>query len=578
LVTNNEKTLKFFPAKILPKFSFGDPDAKTDDLLTFCHQKIRGVEEFLSGTKNIVLGERGVGKSALFKLVADGVYKIHFDHQNKQLKQLIVAIDEELDYLALAAAIESRYVGKAYETHSKYRILWEVYILSRVVEKLGEQHEDEELKTIRSDIHQLLGVEPQKKFSLLELVNGLKLTGGVKFDQIGTYTPSISIENSKPMKAEKATLSDSQIASLRTRIRKLLKSRKTVAIVMIDKIDDFVVGLEYVEQKKSVQALLACTQDMRLPELKLKIFLRADIYRRLDFEKLGYDKLVTQTVRLEWTAEDIAGFVAKRLAHNYELLDVPRPSWVISKKWLEFDPSLKEQVSDIFRSKLENFWDIFKNICQLVFVVAKIKLFSYKKDGYAERKTNLYEETFLKIITLIFPSKMPFLDATCKKIEMPVLQYFHNNFHFGGGCPNPRLVLLYLHFVIEEASNYYSSNPDKSCSEIETNGNGEYEVIKKEHVLRGFRRLQETTRETVRQVNGNWRKYIERLFGSISQPSKGKLLTVDRLRELISWEGDDKEFVEFIAFYKHLGLLVPDNDSLKFESRTYSLPPVVSIC
>ena len=109
---DKNKRPETFPTRQLDSFVFGDPDAKVDDLLLHCPQEIRGVREFLAGNKNIVLGERGAGKSALFKLVAEGKYKFASDAVEKPRKQIIVANDDDLNYLAISNAIEARFIDR----------------------------------------------------------------------------------------------------------------------------------------------------------------------------------------------------------------------------------------------------------------------------------------------------------------------------------------------------------------------------------------------------------------------------------------------------------------------------------
>lgn len=133
MTKKDKKITEPFQTSKLAGFQFGDPDAKVDDLLLICPQTIRGVTEFLGGSKNIVLGERGAGKSALFRLVSEGKYKFLSDQTEKSRKQLIVAIDEDLDYISILNVVEGRFVDKARRPHGKYLFLWEIYVLSRVI-------------------------------------------------------------------------------------------------------------------------------------------------------------------------------------------------------------------------------------------------------------------------------------------------------------------------------------------------------------------------------------------------------------------------------------------------------------
>lgn len=573
----NKSREPFLTSK-LDQFVFGDPDAKADEVLLACPQAIRGVREFLAGNKNIVLGERGTGKSALFKLVVEGKYKFIGDQSEKARKQLIVGIDDDLNYLAISNAVEARFVDRTKRPHGKYRFLWEIYILSRVIEKLGEEFGwDEEIQTLQEDFGAVLGVPKEHKFRIRDILTTYKLTTGVKMDQAGSVTPSISVEPTA-RQSEAREITDHQIASFRDRVRKCIRARRTVVIVLIDKIDDFVVDLAYQEQKKSVQALLECTQALRYPELKLKIFLRADLYKRLDFEKGGYDKISSQVVRLEWRADDICGFVARRLLYNYERLQIRTPEWGISVEMLDIDPTLKEQARELFARGPNSIGGLLRSIGKTLYLVSRMQWSLFRKPSHSERKTNFLDEAFLKVITFIFPSKIRRFSVTCKIEEVQLRTFLEEQFKLGGDSPNPRLVLMFLNNVFEESREYYARNPDPACREISPNDLHEYEVILKEHVLRGYRRLQDTARETVTQLNVNWRAAVGRLFEKIKSPKAGLKVSSQQLKTFTDWSGDDEEFRRFVAFFTHVGLLVPDNEAARFEVRTFSLPLVMRIC
>ena len=347
MTNRTAKRLEPFQTSKLAGFQFGDPDAKVDELLPNCPQAIRGVREFLGGSKNIVLGERGSGKSALFRLVTEGKYKFA-ESGDKTRKQLIVAIDEDLDYLTISNVVEGRFVDKTKRPHGKYRFLWEIYVLSRVIDRLADDFGlEKEIQTLKEDFSEILGMSKEKKFCLSDLLTSYKFTTGVKIDQVGSISPTVSVEPAKDAQTQPVEVTDHQITLFRDRVRKAIRARRAVVYVLVDKIDDFVVELAYEEQRKSVQALLECTQAFRFPELKLKIFLRIDLFKRLDFEKGGYDKISPQVVRLEWTADDIFEFVARRLLYNYEQQAIKMPSWGVSTALLEVDPLIGEKVREL---------------------------------------------------------------------------------------------------------------------------------------------------------------------------------------------------------------------------------------
>ena len=310
----------------------------------------------------------------------------------------------------------------------------------------------------------------------------------------------------------------------------------------------------------------------------MKIFLRVDLFKRLDFEKGGYDKISPQVVRLEWSSEDIFGFVARRLLYNYERLQIKTPVWGISTEMLDIDPTLREQARELFAKRPESISSLLKAIGKGLLLISQMKWSNFRKTSHSERKTNSLDAVFFNIVNFIFPSKVLHLGASCKREEMLFRTFLVDHFKLGGDCPNPRLVLLFLNYTLEEAIAYYERNPDPACRALEPNEIGEYELILKEHILRGFRKLQETARETVTQLSLQWRNPVSRLFAGLAVPKNCTGLTIDQLQKLTVWEGDKEAFRSFVAFYSHAGLLVAENESVRFEDRRFSLPLVMRIC
>lgn len=398
--------IEAFDVKKISEFQFGDPDAKFDDLLLACPQLIRGVNEFLSGKKNIVLGERGVGKSALFRLVSEGLCKFSTENSDKKKRSLIVPVDDDIDYIAISNVIERLFIDKARHPHGKYLFFWEIYIISRVVDKLIEEFgSDQEIKTLDEDFKEILGVPKDAKFRFSDLLTMYKLSTGVKFDQAGTVSPTVSIEPVKEVASKENQVTDHDISQFRQRVRKAIRARQLVVYVLVDKIDDFLVDLEYEEQKKSVQALLDCTQAYRLPELKLKIFLRLDLFKRLDFERGGYDKIIPQVVRLQWTTDDIYAFVAYRLWFNYKRLQIKTPPWGINPHELDMDPSIGEEIRDLLLDRTEGFFGRIKNKSKFIQIIAKVVLSKFTRKSHSERKTNSLDAFFIGWLHLYFHLK-----------------------------------------------------------------------------------------------------------------------------------------------------------------------------
>lgn len=568
-----------FDTSKLSEFNFGDPEAKTDPVLQHCPLTIRGVREFLNGTKSIVLGERGAGKSALFKLVSDGICNFVQDSQEKKesKKQIIVAIDDDFEYQNIANVVDERFESQGKKKFGKYRLFWEICILGKTIVRLFEADgEDLEIKELIKDFQAVLGVSVSEGFTISNFLASLKLSGGVKFDQSGGVTPSVSVESTKNASGDLRKISDYEIIAIRERIFKYLKAKNITVIVLVDKVDDFVVGLDYENQKLNVQSLLECVQFYNHPFFKLKIFLRADLYERMNFETTGYDKIAPKVVRLSWADEEIKEFVARRLHYNYKKCGIDMKFRSASGALLDIDPNLKDQIKDLFRNRPTSVKEAFSLVGKALFLSSKARWHIFRKSPRSARKTNLDDDVYLAIITSIFPSKIWHKNSACKDEETSVGKFLATHFELGGETPNPRLVLLFLQQVIEESVAYYAKNSDKSL--IPQNELYEYEVILKDHVALGYKKTQEIARKTISRLNNEWHPYIDRLYTATGEPKSCKKLSLEKIRASTGWDREDHEFKRFIAFFTHVGLFVPENPTAKLADRVYSLPLILQVC
>lgn len=127
--------------------------------------------------------------------------------------------------------------------------------------------------------------------------------------------------------------------------------------------------------------------------------------------------------------------------------------------------------------------------------------------------------------------------------------------------------------TFEEAVNYYSKNPDKT--QIESNDLNEYELILKDNIFHGYLKLQEISRQTVALLNKDYKIYVERIFQELKKPSDSDQMSLDKIKSLASWDKSDEELHNFVKLFNHIGLFKADNETVKFENRTFSLPIIM---
>jgi ABC-type molybdenum transport system ATPase subunit/photorepair protein PhrA len=75
-----ENLPKEITSKNLHSFNFGNIEANNDELLFESVCKTSSIIDFLTGKKNIVLGEKGTGKTALFRLLKEEKLRFKNNH------------------------------------------------------------------------------------------------------------------------------------------------------------------------------------------------------------------------------------------------------------------------------------------------------------------------------------------------------------------------------------------------------------------------------------------------------------------------------------------------------------------
>jgi hypothetical protein len=306
-----------FPISSLSNFNFGSPDGKDDPLLEACALKITPISEFLEENKSIIVGERGSGKTAIFRLLSEG--KLAFKSTEK-FSQIYVPVDEDLAYRTLREHVSLQIKDPTKSPEVPHRIVWEIYFFSRCVDSLSKElPENKKISLLKSKFYQAVGWAQHQSIGLADIFTGSKKTIGVKLEggHLGYLVPNFytSMEpSSNAVEADGANFLD--IPSLKMEMNSLLKESRKYVYVLVDKLDEFVSGDDYGTQLLILQALTQCWRDYQsYPHIKIKLFLRPDLYERLDFS-FGRDKIDPKKVDLFWSDEDIRQFIAYRIFYN----------------------------------------------------------------------------------------------------------------------------------------------------------------------------------------------------------------------------------------------------------------------
>jgi hypothetical protein len=564
-----------FPVNALANFDFGAPEGKEDPLLDACALTTRPITEFLEENKSILVGERGTGKTALFRLLTEG--KLKFKSKEK-FKQIYIPIDEELAYKTLKEHVKTHVQDSTGSESTPHRIVWELYFLSRTIDSISKEYEkNQKFNTIKEKFNKIIGVPSEQRSGLFDLLKGTKKTIGVKLEggHLGYLIPNFyaSIEPPKDnLPAESIVYLD--IPSLKEELNSFLTEMKIVVYLLVDKLDEFVSGDDYSTQKDVLQALLYAWRDYQsYPKIKLKLFMRRDLYERLDFSSIGKDKIDPKKVELKWSGDDIRWFIATRLAHNLFPLTKKRGiqffcdnnTMQIDKAYLKalksFDAISKEEMS------------IFDKI-KKKYIQIRAKLKQRKRDEYDSRTINLNDAFFQSLITLIFPRKVNHMTKANKIEQIDIIEYLETHFQFGSGYTTPRVILLYLQKCLENTKAYYQNNP---VAEIPINEKGEYPVFLRDQLSEAYTDLRTLCACTILGLNKKYERAGFLLIQKISSIKNCTHISYAEAEKIIgktlSFSGDTSvELYQFFAFYEHAGLFKCKNKALQASKREYELP------
>lgn len=283
---------KSISTRVLRRFEIGHQEANRDELLEKCFCDIAPVDRFLRGDKDYLVGVKGTGKSAVFRQLTE--HHIEF-HNPRKLNQIIVPIDNDIDYLAVRERLREALDSSINDEDVRMRFIWEIYVLYRAVETLNSS----DIRLTREDRATLSPIQEYFSFSekfpsITQIMTKATRTLGVKIDTspMGTPAPDFYLK-SEPSQdmgrptdyVESVTLN---ISKIKSRINSIARRNGAVIFILIDNLDDFLAREHYDAQRLVVQGLLACVKEYsKHPYLKLKAFLRSEVFHKVDFEKLG---------------------------------------------------------------------------------------------------------------------------------------------------------------------------------------------------------------------------------------------------------------------------------------------------
>lgn len=563
-----------FPVQNLSKFTFGLPDGKDDPILDACALKISPVAEFLEENKSILVGDRGTGKTAVFRLLSEG--KLKFNNPN-EIEQIYIPIDEDLAYKTLRQHIVHQIKDVTNGEMSSHRIVWELFIFSRCLDCLDKKiKKNVKFESLQKDFYSVVGWDSQKKIGFLDILNNTKKSFGVKLEggHMGYIIPNFYASIEPKISDDNAFANKNflDLQNFKSRLNAILLEGKSVAYVLIDKLDEFVSGVDYQIQLDTLQALIHCWRDYQgYQKIKIKLFLRKDLYERLDFSAIGKDKIDPRKVDLKWTDEEIRQLIASRLFHNL--------SPIIKGKSIKLELNAKQlTINKEFLREIRTLDAIpgselsFVKRCKKFLILLRAKFSDRKRDEYDARTTNIHDVVSRAIITILFPRSTNHKNKANKNEIIEFSEFLGSHFSYANGNTTPRVILLYLQKCLEIARNYYRSNPEEH---ILINEKSEYPVFLREHLSEAYDEVRLLALQTVLGLNYQWSRSATILMQAIARSKTPNSISFRDAKKAIGTsigEDEAKDLTNFFAFYEHAGLFRCVNRTQILEARKYELP------
>lgn len=565
MITNLPKT---FPTKELRTFQVGEMDAKQDFIidnpLLVC--EIPPIKEILESRRSLIVGAAGTGKSAVFRLLKNG--KLEFKNKSNAL-QLTIPIEEELQYQTIHEQLLPFINSHIKVESTKYRIIWEIFLIFRIINNLHQRFDSlsEELEKHKKLFDKSFGRESNLE-KLFHLLKSTKSTVSFKLENsFGQLSPGVfySVE---PSDADSSSSKELDIPlinidSIKEDIYTFLKTNGTHIYVLIDKLDEFVIGQSYDIQKLIIQGLLESERSyLNFSNISFKIFLREDIFNRLNFSTLDFSKTKSRMVRLEWDHEDIREFIARRVYFFYiDLLKLDHLTIEMrhEKHLLNENSASASHSKQTLSSKIAKISVGFLNFFNL-----------RGKSKKNIRPISFHDDVSRQIITSIFPRVVTH-KLNSKDADANIHIFMETHFNLSNGKTTPRLILAFLEECFKVTAAYYERNSD---IKIELNEKKEYPLVMQELMGKAYFNFKDFQWDAIRQTmseNHLWQRYLMSLREKKGNKYKFSNSDIKRILSISKDDGDG-ELRQFLAYLRHIGFFHCTNVSASYEERNYELP------
>jgi hypothetical protein len=278
----------------LAELRFGAEEAERDNLLDASFVRRHSLDQIL-GQRSIVIGDRGSGKSAIFRKLAEeqSVGTLPVANSGDLLHRIVDILDED-----------------AWRDADALRAAWLVVIAATVTSTIpGEA--PKALRRNATDLRAALGLPTEPPARIKRAIRAAaRLLGGTTL-KFGVGPATFEAKLPAGVRPSGSFL---DVDSLLKETDQLLDQTGRRVVVLLDRIDE-TFKYNRGRQEAVVQALLlAEARVSQLDNIELVVFLRTDLFELYDIQEKT--KLVSRSLALEWSEEDWLRVLIRRVFAN----------------------------------------------------------------------------------------------------------------------------------------------------------------------------------------------------------------------------------------------------------------------
>jgi hypothetical protein len=303
--------------ELLRALQLGGIVAEHDNLLSECFVRHPVLTELTNDQKDLILGAKGAGKSALWKEIRDSKHKYE-TISNVEL-QLVTNPAGDPEFRDILVAIGN----DEFPDVDELRVAWRLYLLAQFWRGARE--------LINPDLRQQIGTEIDRYGIIPKKESGLKAAFAFAVAKARalkqlkvSWTSGVALEFDEDQLKAGGSAAAIPFNDMIAAINESLSTVDRRIWLILDRLDEIILGDE-ARENQVLKGLLLAYRDMSdFPCARLKVFLRDDVYQRVT--SIGHFPALTHVRSkaagpIRWELEDLLLLVVRRFVANKPIVE-----------------------------------------------------------------------------------------------------------------------------------------------------------------------------------------------------------------------------------------------------------------